>query len=103
MSFSFKVNQKLAKNTGISTALRRVCGRDTFTLITDIAGFLPDLLTPKLRTVPSHLYSPKEKADLVRIVNVMFDFGLSFVQERNPQGGYTYNLDPYVGKNNNKK
>lgn len=92
----FQVVQKLAKSTGILTAIRRVCGRDAFTLIMDIAGFLPDLLAPKLRTVPSHLYSSKEKADLARIINVMLDFGLSFVQEKNPQGGYIYNLDPYV-------
>lgn len=57
---------------------------------------MPDILAPKLRTVPSHLYSPKEKADLARIVNVMLEFGLSFVQEKSFQGGYVYNLDPYV-------
>ncbi|KAL6423197.1 hypothetical protein ACFW04_010103 [Cataglyphis niger] len=91
-----EVVQKLAKSTGILTAIRRVCGRDAFTLIMDIAGFLPDLLAPKLRTVPSHLYSSKEKADLARIINVMLDFGLSFVQEKNPQGGYIYNLDPNI-------
>lgn len=62
----------------------------------DIASFLPDILAPKLRTVPSHLYSPKEKADLARIINVMLEFGLSFVQEKSFQGGYIYNLDPYV-------
>ncbi|XP_072767686.1 chromosome transmission fidelity protein 18 homolog [Anoplolepis gracilipes] len=91
-----EVIQKSAKNTGILTAIRRVCGRDALTLSTDIAGFLPDLLAPKLRTVPSHLYSAKEKADLARIVNVMLDFGLSFVQEKNSQGGYIYNLDPNI-------
>lgn len=87
--------QKSAKNTGVLTAIRRVCGRDAFTLTMDIASFLPDLLSPKLRTVPSHLYSPKERADLTRIINVMLEFGLSFVQEKNSQGGYIYNLDPY--------
>ncbi|XP_012539347.1 chromosome transmission fidelity protein 18 homolog [Monomorium pharaonis] len=91
-----EVIQKTAKNTGILTAIRRVCGRDVFTLTTDIAGFLPDILAPKLRTVPSHLYSPKEKADLIRIINVMVEFGLSFVQEKSPQGGYVYNLDPNI-------
>ncbi|XP_011151397.1 chromosome transmission fidelity protein 18 homolog isoform X2 [Harpegnathos saltator] len=91
-----EVNQRSAKNTGILTAIRKVCGRDTFTLTTDIAGFMPDLLSPKLRTVPSHLYSPNEKAALARIVNVMLEFGLSFVQEKNPQGGYVYNIDPNI-------
>ncbi|EZA52142.1 Chromosome transmission fidelity protein 18-like protein [Ooceraea biroi] len=91
-----EVTQRSAKNTGIVTAIRRVCGRDAFTLTTDIAGFLPDLLAPRLRTVPSHLYSSKEKADLARIVDLMLEFGLSFVQEKNPQGGYIYNLDPNI-------
>ncbi|KYN42346.1 Chromosome transmission fidelity protein 18 like protein [Trachymyrmex septentrionalis] len=91
-----EITQKLAKNTGILTAVRRVCGRDVFTLTTDIAGFLPDILTPKLRTVPSHLYSSKEKSDLARIINVMLEFGLSFVQEKNFQRGYIYNLDPNI-------
>ncbi|XP_071574574.1 chromosome transmission fidelity protein 18 homolog isoform X2 [Temnothorax nylanderi] len=89
-----EVIQKSSKNMGILTAIRRVCGRDVFTLTTDIASFLPDILAPRLRTVPSHLYSPKEKADLARIVNVMLEFGLSFVQEKSLQGGYIYNLDP---------
>ncbi|XP_011706225.1 PREDICTED: chromosome transmission fidelity protein 18 homolog, partial [Wasmannia auropunctata] len=57
---------------------------------------MSDILAPRLRTVPSHLYSPKEKSDLARIINVMLDFGLSFVQEKNPQGGYIYNLDPNI-------
>ncbi|XP_011053848.1 PREDICTED: chromosome transmission fidelity protein 18 homolog [Acromyrmex echinatior] len=91
-----EITQKSAKNTGILTAVRRVCGRDVFTLTTDIAGFLPDILTPKLRTVPSHLYSSKEKSDLARIINVMLEFGLSFVQEKNSQRGYIYNLDPNI-------
>jgi len=86
----------LAKNTGILTAIQRVCGHDVLTLTMDIAGFLPDILAPRLRTVPSHLYSPKEKFDLARIINVMLEFGLSFVQEKNLQGGYIYNLDPYA-------
>ncbi|XP_032677350.1 chromosome transmission fidelity protein 18 homolog isoform X2 [Odontomachus brunneus] len=91
-----EVTQRSAKNTGILTAIRKACGRDAFTLTMDVASFLPDLLAPKLRTVPSHLYSSKEKADLVRIVNVMLEFGLSFVQEKNPQGGYIYNIDPNI-------
>ncbi|KAG5315342.1 CTF18 protein, partial [Pseudoatta argentina] len=91
-----EITQKSAKNTGILTAVRRVCGRDVFILTTDIAGFLPDILTPKLRTVPSHLYSSKEKSDLARIINVMLEFGLSFVQEKNSQRGYIYNLDPNI-------
>ncbi|XP_018394126.1 PREDICTED: chromosome transmission fidelity protein 18 homolog [Cyphomyrmex costatus] len=91
-----EITQKLAKNTGILTAVRRVCGRDVFTLTTDIASFLPDILTPRLRTVPSHLYSSKEKSDLARIINVMLEFGLSFVQEKNSQRGYIYNLDPNI-------
>ncbi|XP_014470697.1 PREDICTED: chromosome transmission fidelity protein 18 homolog [Dinoponera quadriceps] len=91
-----EVTQRSAKSAGILTSIRRVCGRDAFTLTTDIACFLPDLLAPKLRTVPSHLYSPKEKDDLARIVNVMLEFGLSFVQEKNPHGGYIYNLDPNI-------
>ncbi|KAL0100828.1 hypothetical protein PUN28_019304 [Cardiocondyla obscurior] len=91
-----EIIQKLAKNFGILTEVRKVCGRDVLTLTTDVAAFLPDILAPKLRTVPCHLYSPKEKADLTRIVNVMIEFGLSFVQEKNLQGGYIYNLDPNI-------
>ncbi|XP_011639488.1 chromosome transmission fidelity protein 18 homolog, partial [Pogonomyrmex barbatus] len=95
-SVTNEVIQKSAKNMSILMAIQKVYGCDIFTLTTDIISFLPDILTPRLRTVPSHLYSPKEKLELARIINVMLEFGLSFIQEKNPQGGYMYKLDPNI-------
>lgn len=67
---------------------------DLQTLVSDIFPYLPDLLTPQLRSVNVQLYSPSEKAELERLVNTMLDFGLTFTQEKKPEGGYEYKLDP---------
>lgn len=91
-----QANQKLAKNTSLLKTAQKASGRDTVVLSLDIAPFLPDLLAPKLRSVSGQLYSSKERADLTQIVNVMIDFGLSLIQEKQPDGGTDYNLDPLV-------
>lgn len=86
--------QKHARNIGILTTIQRSSGRNIGVLTIDITPFLPDLLSPRLRTVSGHLHSAKEKDDINRLVNILIDFGLTFIQEKNLDGSYDYKLDP---------
>lgn len=92
----FQMNQKSARNNAILGLTRQVSGIDRMALIFDLAPLLTDLLTPPLRSVSYHLYSAMEKADLARLVDVLLHLGLNLVQDRTPEGGYVYNLEPWV-------
>ncbi|CAK9798019.1 Chromosome transmission fidelity protein 18 homolog [Anthophora quadrimaculata] len=95
-SIFYELHQKQAKSVGILTTVQRSSGRNSVVLTVDIAPFLPDLLSPRLRTVSGHLHSAKEKDDIVRLVNILIDFGLTFTQEKNLDGTYDYKLDPDI-------
>ncbi|XP_043467460.1 chromosome transmission fidelity protein 18 homolog isoform X2 [Leptopilina heterotoma] len=89
-----EVNQKLTRNRAILTTSQKSCRIDKLTLTLDISPLLPELLAPRLRSVSAHLYSSKEKAELMHLVNVMLDYGLTLIQEKKPEGGFEYNLEP---------
>ncbi|KAK1128703.1 hypothetical protein K0M31_019855 [Melipona bicolor] len=95
-SIVYEMNQKHARNIGVLTTVQRNSGHNSIILTVDIAPFLPDLLSPQLRTVSGHLYSDKEKNDINRLVNVLIDFGLTFIQEKNLDEKYDYKLDPNI-------
>lgn len=88
------MNQKLERNKAILTVTKKTSKIEATTLVTDVLPFIPDIISPRLRSVNIQLYSAKEKAELEKLVNVMLDFGLSFVQEKKPDGGYEYLIDP---------
>ncbi|GJQ73201.1 hypothetical protein Trydic_g13583 [Trypoxylus dichotomus] len=60
----------------------------------DIVPYLNQIIVPNLRPVNLHLYTQQEKDQLHQVVNTMIDYNLNYVQERTPEGNYTYNLDP---------
>lgn len=88
------MNQRHTRNIGILSTVQRNSGRNSVILTIDIAPFLPDLLSSRLRTVSGHLHSTKEKEDINRIVNILINFGLTFTQEKKLDGTYDYKLDP---------
>ncbi|XP_043248448.1 chromosome transmission fidelity protein 18 homolog [Colletes gigas] len=92
----YEMRQKQERSRGILTTIHRSSGRDSTILAVDIAPFLPDLLSPRLRTVSGHLHSASERNDIVRLVNVLIEYGLTFIQERNLDGNYEYKLDPNI-------
>ncbi|XP_018321771.1 chromosome transmission fidelity protein 18 homolog [Agrilus planipennis] len=67
-------------------------------LILDILPLLVYIIVPLLRPVNLHLYTQKEKEDLERVVNTMIDYNLNYVQERHPDGNYSYELDPNINE-----
>ncbi|XP_012263306.2 chromosome transmission fidelity protein 18 homolog [Athalia rosae] len=93
-----EVNQKLTYNNAILETVRQTYTVDRYALIFDLAPLLMDLLTPSLRSVSQYLYSSIEKADLQRLVEVLLDLGLNFVQDKSPDGGYVWNLEPNLNE-----
>lgn len=65
---------------------------DTLTLILDLLPSLSKLIVPSFRALNEHLHSYKEKEDLQRIVNIMVDYNLTYLQERTPEGSYVYQI-----------
>ncbi|XP_076171216.1 chromosome transmission fidelity protein 18 homolog isoform X2 [Ptiloglossa arizonensis] len=95
-SVPYEMSQKQARNVGILSTIHRSSGCDSITLAVDIAPFLPDLLSPRLRTVSGHLQSAKERDDIIRLVNILIEYGLTFTQEKTLDGSYDYKLDPNI-------
>ena len=62
----------------------------------DILPNLLEIIQPNLRPVNTHLYSPREKAELKHVVDTMTAYNLSYQQERTPDGQYAYALCPGV-------
>lgn len=65
---------------------------DKLSLILEILPSLSRLIVPSFRALNEHLHSKKEKEDLERIVNVMVDYNLTYIQERTLDGTYVYNI-----------
>ncbi|XP_063995530.1 chromosome transmission fidelity protein 18 homolog [Diachasmimorpha longicaudata] len=86
--------QKITKTMGILSVARKSRGQDTTTIVLDTTPFLFEILNPKLRSVASNLYSTKEKGDLERLIDVMLDLGISFVQEKSEDGAVDYKIEP---------
>ncbi|XP_063041497.1 chromosome transmission fidelity protein 18 homolog isoform X2 [Engraulis encrasicolus] len=65
-------------------------------LCLDMLSLLLDLIAPKLRPVNPQLYSSREKQQLLDLIDTMINYNLNYTQQRNPEGQYTYLLEPNV-------
>ena len=54
------------------------------------------ILSPFLRPVNKQLIKPDEREVLKRLVDIMIQFQLTFVQEKTEDGQFLYRLEPYV-------
>nr|CAI5840529.1 unnamed protein product [Callosobruchus analis] len=70
------------------------CNR--ISLVLDILPLLAIIILPPFRPVSLHLYTKEEKENMLRVVNVMIDYNLNYVQERTQDGVYVYNLEPNI-------
>ncbi|KRT81397.1 AAA protein, partial [Oryctes borbonicus] len=66
----------------------------------DIVPYITQIIAPNLRPVNLHLYTQQEKDQLHQVVSTMIDYNLNYVQERTPEGNYSYNLDPNLEEMN---
>ncbi|XP_044253050.1 chromosome transmission fidelity protein 18 homolog [Tribolium madens] len=65
-------------------------------LILDILPLLTTIIMPSFRPIGLHLYTEEEKKALERVVSIMVDYNLGYVQERTADGKYDYKLDPNI-------
>ncbi|VEN49940.1 unnamed protein product, partial [Callosobruchus maculatus] len=79
---------------GMQPPARVYCNR--ISLVLDILPLLAIIILPPFRPVSLHLYTKEEKENMLRVVNVMIDYNLNYVQERTPDGVYVYNLEPNI-------
>ena len=62
----------------------------------EVAPYLNRIISPPLRPVNSQVIRPAEKALLARLVGVMANLELRFVQEKTEEGQLVYRLDPPI-------
>lgn len=94
----FKVKQKENRQIalvaevlrGLQPTVRSFCNR--LTLILDILPLLVLIIVPNFRPVNLHLYTKEEKENMLAVVNVMVDYNLNYVQERQNDGTFVFNL-----------
>ncbi|XP_057324055.1 chromosome transmission fidelity protein 18 homolog isoform X2 [Microplitis mediator] len=91
---STEVNQKINKTMALVSAAQRACGLNSRVIILDLAPLSFELLTPRLRSVATNLYTPKEKSDLEHLIDIMLSLGLTFVQDKKEDGSMDYVIDP---------
>lgn len=79
---------------GIHSSKRRYLNKDM--VANEIVPLLMHIISPELKPTNQQLIKPAEKAKLVRLIDIMIEFGLSFVQEKNEDGQFIFKLDPPV-------
>ncbi|XP_020625554.1 chromosome transmission fidelity protein 18 homolog [Orbicella faveolata] len=62
----------------------------------ELLPFILEVITPTLRPVNTQLFSAREKQQLAELIDTMIGYNLTYHQERNFEGQYTYVLDPNV-------
>ncbi|KAI9486107.1 MAG: P-loop containing nucleoside triphosphate hydrolase protein [Benjaminiella poitrasii] len=80
---------------GVHPHKRRYLNR--YLIVHELVPLLMHVISPQdLRPVNQKLSKPTEKALLSRLVSIMIEFGLSFVQEKNEEGQFIFKLEPPV-------
>jgi len=79
---------------GIQPNVRRNCIRQPALL--ELVPYLFLMTSPNLRPVNTKLYSESEKHMFLTLVETMLSYNLTFRQERNQEGQYTYILEPNI-------
>jgi len=79
---------------GMNPHLKRSCTSDV--LSRDIVPYLYFICLPNLRPVNTKLYSESEKQIFSSLVNTLISYNLTYRQERNLEGQYTYVLEPNI-------
>ena len=61
---------------------------------TELLSIFLRILSPHLRPVNKQLIKPEERDVLLRLVEIMIHFQLTFVQEKTEDGQFMYRLEP---------
>lgn len=62
----------------------------------DVLPLLTKIISPEFRAVNLHLFTENEKKILGNIVGIMTDYNLTYIQERNSEGIYVYNIGEVI-------
>jgi chromosome transmission fidelity protein 18 len=99
----YEVMQKLITVKQIFNSLRKGianaslkgigCGSE---IIIDTISLLKLIINPEIRSVSMHLLTDREKNELQHTVEIIADFGLTFVQLQAGDGTYTYRCEPDI-------
>ncbi|XP_017780775.1 PREDICTED: chromosome transmission fidelity protein 18 homolog [Nicrophorus vespilloides] len=65
-------------------------------VLLDVLPLLSRIVVPTLRPVNLHVFSKQEKDEMGRVVSTMIDYNLNYIQERQQDGTYSFNLDPDI-------
>ncbi|XP_056634138.1 chromosome transmission fidelity protein 18 homolog isoform X1 [Diorhabda sublineata] len=79
---------------GMLPSVRAYCHR--LSVLLDILPLLTIIIVPNFRPVNLHLYTKEEKDNMLRVVKIMIDYNLNYIQERLPDGNYVFNLEPNI-------
>ncbi|KAI8365555.1 hypothetical protein BD560DRAFT_401862 [Blakeslea trispora] len=79
---------------GIQPHKRRYLTREM--IVQELVPLLLHIVSPELKLANQQLIKPAEKAKLTRLVDIMIEFGLSFIQEKNEEGQFVFKLEPPV-------
>lgn len=63
-------------------------------VIHELVPLLMHIITPDIKPVNQQLIKSAEKAQLVRLIDIMIEFGLSFIQEKTEDGQFLFKLEP---------
>ncbi|KAG8905214.1 hypothetical protein FRB99_000483 [Tulasnella sp. 403] len=90
-----KATEDLARTlTTNSTHLRHLLQKDI--IPTELAPLLNRLISPPIRPVNKEVIKPEERAMVKKVVHVMVELGMRFVQERTEDGAVMYRVEPQV-------
>lgn len=67
-------------------------------LTLDILSYLLQIICPQMKSVNITLLNKTEKENLQHVVNVMIEYNLTYIQERDEKGTYSYRLDPNIDR-----
>lgn len=65
-------------------------------IVIDTISLLKVIINPEIRAVSMHLLTEREKNELQHTVEIIADFGLTFLQLQTGDGTYTYRLEPDI-------
>ncbi|XP_063865703.1 chromosome transmission fidelity protein 18 homolog isoform X1 [Scylla paramamosain] len=98
-----EMQQKLTKNQNLLSSMvsemspsnRAFTGNTQ--LVCDVLPFLIHIIQPTLRPVSTQLYSKEEQQELANLVDTMIGYNLTYIQEKDVNGLYSFKLDPDIG------
>lgn len=66
------------------------------TLVTELQPYLNRIISPDVKMAGNAVTKPEERVIFDKLIRIMSQFGLSFVQDKNEDGQWSFKLEPWV-------